>query len=195
MKLTEEKLQNLFDYATDGIVIVDPLTGRFMDCNVNAHKRLGYEKEEFLKLTVSDLHEDLSQEDIKKIFQKQILGKSMHIETIHTRKDGTRMPVGITSTLIKLGDQEVLQSAELAVQSIQHNDQNAALEVINKKENIAELVEVLLARKAKTLGRDQADELETARIEISLIDKMSRSYTLSRRIAKITVPPEIDKNE
>jgi phosphate:Na+ symporter len=90
---------------------------------------------------------------------------------------------------------EVFQSAELAVQSIQHNDQNAALEVINKKGHIAELAEILMARKAETLGRDRADELETARIEISLIDKMSRAYTLARRIAKITVPPEIDKNE
>ncbi len=110
LKLTEEKLQNLFNYATDGIVIVDPITGRFLDCNVNAHKRLGYEKGEFLKLTVADLHHDLSYEDIQKIFQKQILGKSMRIESVHTRKDRTHMPVEITSTLIKVGEQEVLQS-------------------------------------------------------------------------------------
>jgi phosphate:Na+ symporter len=91
--------------------------------------------------------------------------------------------------------EEVAQSVELAVQSIQHNDQIAAMKVVNKKQTIADLVESLIARKAENLGRDNADELETARIEISLIDKMSRSYTLSRRIAKITVPPEIDKNE
>ncbi len=110
MKLTEEKLQNLFDYATDGIVIVDPITGRFLDCNLNAHQRLGYRKDEFLGLTVADLHDDMGPEDIKKIFKKQILGKSMRIETIHKRNDGSPMPVEITSTLIKLGRQEVLQS-------------------------------------------------------------------------------------
>ena len=90
---------------------------------------------------------------------------------------------------------EVYQAVELAVQSMQKNDQQAALAVINKKENIAHLVENLVAHKAEVLGRDQADELETARIEISLIDKMTRAYTLTRRLAKITVPPEIDKNE
>ena len=89
---------------------------------------------------------------------------------------------------------EVYQTVELAVQSIQNNDQQAALTVINKKEHIAHLVENLVAHKAEVLGRDQADELETARIEISLIDKMTRAYTLTRRLAKITVPPEIDKN-
>ncbi|MFW2366376.1 MAG: Na/Pi cotransporter family protein [Desulforhopalus sp.] len=87
---------------------------------------------------------------------------------------------------------EVCQSVELAVQSIQHNDQAAAAAVLNKKEIVAELVENLVARKAEALAGDQAVELETARIEISLIDKMSRAYTLTRRIAKITVPIEIE---
>jgi phosphate:Na+ symporter len=87
---------------------------------------------------------------------------------------------------------EVHKSVELAVLSIQNNDQNAATEVLNKRDTIADLVESLMVRKAETLGRDQAVELETARLEISLIDKMSRTYALARRIAKITVPPEID---
>lgn len=90
--------------------------------------------------------------------------------------------------------QEVYHSVELAIQSIQHNDQQAAVEVVNKKEHISELIENLMARKAAALERDQAVELETARIEISLIEKMSRSYTLARRIAKITVPPAIDQS-
>ncbi len=89
---------------------------------------------------------------------------------------------------------EVYQSVEFAVQSIQNSDQHAAISVVNKKEKIADLVEHLVAHKAEVLGRDQGVGLETARIEISLIDKLSRTYTLARRIAKITVPPEIDKN-
>ncbi len=80
---------------------------------------------------------------------------------------------------------------ELAVLSIQLNNQSAAMEVINKKETVAELVESLVTRKAEVLGREKEDDLETARIEISLIDKISRAYTLTRRIAKITVPPAI----
>lgn len=89
---------------------------------------------------------------------------------------------------------EVYQSVDLAVQSIHYNDQQAALAVINKKEHISNLVKKLITRKAEVLGKDQVDELETARIEISLIDKMTRAYALTRRLAKITVPPGIDKN-
>ena len=87
--------------------------------------------------------------------------------------------------------EEVQKSVELAVLSIQNNDQNAAIEVFNKKDTIEELIESLMVRKAETLGRDKAAELETARLEISLFDKMSRTYALARRIARITVPPEI----
>ncbi|MGI9537510.1 MAG: Na/Pi cotransporter family protein [Desulfocapsaceae bacterium] len=87
--------------------------------------------------------------------------------------------------------EEVQKSIELAVLSVQKNDQNAAIEVFNKKETIEELIESLMVRKAESLGRDKAAELETARLEISLFDKMARTYTLARRIAKITVPPEI----
>jgi phosphate:Na+ symporter len=87
--------------------------------------------------------------------------------------------------------EEVKKSIELAVLSIQNNDQNAAIEVFNKKVIIEELLESLMVRKAETLGRDKSAELETARLEISLFDKMSRTYALAWRIARITVPPEI----
>lgn len=87
--------------------------------------------------------------------------------------------------------EEVKKSVELAVLSIQNNDQNAAIEVFNKKDTIEDFIESLMVRKAESLGRDKATELETARLEISLIDKMSRTYMLARRIARITVPSEI----
>lgn len=110
MILTSEILRHLFDNATDGIVIVDPDDGRFLACNTNAHTRLGYTKDEFLSMTVADIHDDLDTEQILGIFRRQIQGKSLRIETIHRRKDGSDMPVEITSTLIRLEEKEVLQS-------------------------------------------------------------------------------------
>ena len=86
---------------------------------------------------------------------------------------------------------EVQRAVELAVQSIRDNDQQLAAEVINKKDSISNLAEQLLSRKSERLGRYHADELETARIEISLIDKMRRTYSLARRIARIVLPPEV----
>lgn len=89
---------------------------------------------------------------------------------------------------------EVRTSLELTIQSILDNDQQAAHEVISKKDNIDELAENLLTRKSEHLGRSEPVDLETARIEISLIDKLRRTYSLARRIAKTVLPHELIDN-
>lgn len=86
---------------------------------------------------------------------------------------------------------EIHRSVEQAVQSIRDNDQKAASYVIRNKETIIHLTDQLLARKSERLGRDQAEKLETARLEMSLIDKMHRTYNLARRIAKIVSPAAV----
>lgn len=90
---------------------------------------------------------------------------------------------------------EVCESVQLAVTSLQNNDQNAAMTVLNKQGTITDLAESLMTYQAKGLGHDQAIGLETARIEISLIDKLSRTYALARKIAIVTVPSVIADKE
>lgn len=86
---------------------------------------------------------------------------------------------------------EVYCSVDLAIKSVKNEDQQAAIQVINKKTTIRELSENLLARESAELGRDQAEKLESARIEISFIDKLRRTYRLARRIAKIGLHPMV----
>ena len=77
---------------------------------------------------------------------------------------------------------EVLQAIDLAARSIQDNDQTAAIETINKKDTIDQLVDKLLVLKSERLGLGEKVDLETNRIEISLIDKFQRIYSLTLRI-------------
>jgi phosphate:Na+ symporter len=85
----------------------------------------------------------------------------------------------------------VHRSVELAVKSIRDNDQQAAAQAIHKKAAIRNLAEKLLSQESLRLGSEDKDALETARLEISLIDKMRRIHRLARRIAKIASPPEL----
>jgi phosphate:Na+ symporter len=85
----------------------------------------------------------------------------------------------------------VYRSVDLAVKSIRDDDQQAAAQVIHKKEGIRNLAEGLLAQESQCLGCEEKDTLELARIEISFIDKMRRIHRLARRIAKIASPPEL----
>ncbi len=85
---------------------------------------------------------------------------------------------------------EVLQTIDFAVQSIQDNDWTAAVKINNKKDVIDQLVGKLLSRKSERLGLGKMVELETNRIEISLIDKFQRIYSLTQRIADIVTPTQ-----
>jgi phosphate:Na+ symporter len=86
---------------------------------------------------------------------------------------------------------EIHRSVELAVKAIAENDQNAASYVIRNKETIVALTQQFLTRKSERLGRDQTEKLNTARLEMSLIDKLHRTYNLARRIAKFMSPAAI----
>ena len=54
----------LFQQAGDPIVLVDPETGSFIDFNEQAHVILGYSRDEFQALTLSDLEVRQSPEAI-----------------------------------------------------------------------------------------------------------------------------------
>lgn len=110
LKASEDKYRNLFEHATDSIFILEPDTGRFLDCNEIAAKRLSYRKAELLNLRVFDINPPDSSNSIKERFRMLRGGESITFETSHRRKDGTLMPVEISSRLIEYGGQNALQA-------------------------------------------------------------------------------------
>jgi PAS domain S-box-containing protein len=95
-KRAEEKLKlfrTLIERSGDGIHVVDPATGRFLEANESACQALGYTRDELLALTVSDVvvgfdHAmfEASNAKIEKI------GRAT-LEVLHRRKNGTTYPV------------------------------------------------------------------------------------------------------
>jgi len=89
----------------------------------------------------------------------------------------------------------VVKSVELAVQAIRDNDQRAAESVLMMKDVIREHSEKLLARKAERLTVEDPGYLELVRIEMSFVDQMRRIYTLTKRIAKVVLPPVLAQRD
>lgn len=117
---------------------------------------------------------DIIEKDLSRVARKYILEDREESET--TRR--------VIAKLYK----EIHHCVELAVKSMAENDQEAARKVIRRKETITELTDQLLVRKSERLGRDQTEKLALARLEMSFVDKMHRTYNLARRIAKIVSP-------
>ena len=92
--------------------------------------------------------------------------------------------------LTELYDSTV-KAVELAVQSIRDNDQHAAESVMMLKSAFREQSDRLLGRKAARLSAEDPDYLALVRLQMGFVDQMRRIYTLSKRVAKVTLPPVI----
>jgi len=97
---SEEKFRSLFNNAHDSITITD-LEGHFLEVNAAAIERLGYSREEYLKMTTNNI---VAAEYIASIPQRIIeLKKQGHaiFETAHRRRDGAIIPIEMSIQAIE----------------------------------------------------------------------------------------------
>ena len=104
-KRTEASLQlfrTLIDESNDAIEVIDPETMRFLDVNQKACRELGYSRDEFLSLRLSDIDPTLD-ESLHSRLQKEISESGCVLfERVHRRKDGSTYPVEINLKRVQL---------------------------------------------------------------------------------------------
>ncbi len=111
-KLQEEvqRYADLFQHGNDAIFIVDPETRSFLDVNETAAQYLGYSRAELLHLKLENLYapEDAGRNAaiIKALKEKG----EIVFEHVQIRKDGSKVPVEISSRVVYYGERSALQS-------------------------------------------------------------------------------------
>ncbi|MCX6031060.1 MAG: GAF domain-containing protein [Chloroflexi bacterium] len=105
----QAEYQRLFENASDSIFIYD-LKGRILVVNENAAHRLGYTRDELLRLSVQDL--DTSEAAARVGANQRLIGKLglLGTESAHRRKDGSVMPVEISASLVEYRGQQAVMS-------------------------------------------------------------------------------------
>jgi PAS domain S-box-containing protein len=109
IKELENRFRMIIDNANDGIIIHEP-AGRILDVNQSMYDRLGYTKEEMLKMSLNDL---VSQEYEGKIEQRahKLEKNGVAIfESADQRKDGTVMPVEVSARYIDYNGKKAILS-------------------------------------------------------------------------------------
>ena len=100
-KQSEKELRlfrTLIDQSNDFIFVVDPETGKILDCNDTACKRLGYEREEMLGKSVLDFNVNITDIDAWRRRVEDVVKRGWHsIESMHRRRDGSLFPVEINA--------------------------------------------------------------------------------------------------
>ena len=107
---SEEKYRSLFEEANDAIFLMDAETGRILDANKEAERLLGRPIKEIIGIHQSQLHPphlvDYYKERFRELIEK---GPATDFEAAVMKKDGTIVPVYISTSAIQLRGRRLVQ--------------------------------------------------------------------------------------
>ncbi len=87
---------------------------------------------------------------------------------------------------------EIIREALSAAKSaIVENDEIAAQKILHFKDEVNRLIYEAVRMQSKRLGSEGADDVVVTMFENELIDSMKRIYSLTKRIARLTLPPVV----
>lgn len=109
IKESELSYRELFNGMNETIWVID-LEGNLVDMNQTAIKRLGYSKDELLKIGLKGIDATHSPEAIKTYIDAMPIDKVQKFETTHKTKDGRVFPVEIYSSLVTYFGKRVILS-------------------------------------------------------------------------------------
>ncbi len=134
LKDSEEKYRQLFDNATDFIVLSELTEIKnscsIIDANAMICNKLGYTKQELTKLTLTDISSDKMKNKTPEIYNNLITREHYVYETIYQTKAGIEIPVEVNGHYFKMNGKHVILSicrditerkqAELLILESQH---------------------------------------------------------------------------
>ncbi len=108
----EEKFREIFNKANDMITLVElgenGLPGRFLEVNDVATERLGYSKEEFLKMNTADIVDPKCRPQMVENAKNVIKNRHIRFEILNVDKWGSKIPVEVSIHIFKLRGKNVI---------------------------------------------------------------------------------------
>ncbi len=143
LRESEHRYRTLFEQAADSIWLVDPQTGGLVDFNERAHQHLGYTRDEFARLTVSDL-EGAETVDQVRHHAAMVLREGQDLfETTHRTKSGEIRDVLVSAWVLTIHGRQLIQAISRDVterKRVERELQSAE----RRYRNIVETVPVML---------------------------------------------------
>lgn len=110
LRVSEGKYRSLFENAVDSIFIIDVASRRIIDVNQVAADRLGYNREELLRMEIDDIYPREELERTDDIVRRLLETGYLTFERTHVRKDGSTMLVEVSSIILEQDGRQVYQS-------------------------------------------------------------------------------------
>jgi PAS domain S-box-containing protein/putative nucleotidyltransferase with HDIG domain len=110
LKESEEKFRTLVETANDAIFIADAETGTIIKTNKSAEALLGLPAEQIVGMNQAQLHPADEAERYHEIFEGHVRsGKAMTSDLYVCHKDGRKIPVDISASVVELGGHKLIQ--------------------------------------------------------------------------------------
>jgi len=109
LTISEKKMRSLFNYATDGIMILDR-DGKILDVNKEACEIHGFDKDALVGVKIELLDTEKNKSLFKDRMERILKGESLLFETQHYRKDGSKVSIEITANAIETDGNVLIQS-------------------------------------------------------------------------------------
>ena len=107
---SEGKYRKLIETANDAIFIADAESGIILDVNRRAEEMMNMPAEEIIGMHQKELHPEDKAGDYKQIFREYVRnGDGISDEVVVCRKDGHKIPVEISASVIEWGGKKVVQ--------------------------------------------------------------------------------------
>ncbi|MFZ5998678.1 MAG: EAL domain-containing protein [Nitrospirota bacterium] len=105
----EPRYRTLFEQFPDGILLIDT-KGKIIEFNEAAHRRLGYTREEFAALNLSDINVSWTPQELRESIQRVLQEKEAEFEVQHRTKSGEIRDVQVITHAIELSGRTVLHA-------------------------------------------------------------------------------------
>ncbi len=181
LRESEERFRAYINQAADALFVHD-FTGRFVDVNPKACATLGYTREEFLQMNVTDVETDFNLDDSRETWSRIKTNQQLVLYGHHRRKDGSTFPVEVHFGSFELKGERYIMglvrdiTERIADETLLRNTMNRLI-----------ITEELLRKEAASQLHDHVGQNLTAlNLNITYIDQVVKELNnqqLDKRLA------------
>jgi len=106
---SERLLRFMFDNANDGIVILDP-SGEIVDVNKRACEIYGFTRDALIGTNIQVLEAQADRGKWKERIQRLLEGEPLLFETVHYRKDGSKVVLEVSANVLETEEEVLIQA-------------------------------------------------------------------------------------